>query len=277
MSPIATSRLGEMVRKGSQCLTLFVETALSRSLEPVRLARAARALQEMDGGGDVLDWARVVDGLLQSQRPDGGWSDPEETAWAADVIRIVLSEHSREYQAAVKWLGQVRHSSGGWGKHSRDQARIPVSGLIAAMLPGVATAGDLAWLEAEWRRDFHGPVRLSYKGGFYLLAMAGRSESTLIRDTRDFLWGEQNDDGGFGPWKGHPIGSEPWSTGVVLWGLSQWPRAGDRALWEQAAQWLCITQLPSGCWSYHFLDDGTSLALIGAVHALRRLSTCVPS
>ena len=96
-------------------------------------------------------------------------------------------------------------------------------------------------------------------------------EDELVAQTIAHLAQDQNSDGGFAPWKGHPIGSDPWSTGVVLWGLSRWVDQVDHAVLEKALNWLQETQLPSGYWPYHYLDDGTSLALIGSVAALKSL------
>ena len=132
---------------------------------------------------------------------------------------------------------------------------------------------DIDWLLDEWRKDFAGPVRLSYKAGFFLLAMAQKQKNDLIVQTISHLAQDQNDDGGFGPWRDHPIGSDPWSTGVVLWGLSKWIDLVDAMVIEKALAWLRKTQLPSGYWPYHYLDDGTSLALIGAVSAMKALAT----
>ena len=39
-----------------------------------------------------------------------------------------------------------------------------------------------------------------------------------------------------------------------------------------AVDWLNKTQLPNGYWSYHYLDDGTSMAVIGAVASLKALA-----
>ena len=119
-------------------------------------------------------------------------------------------------------------------------------------------------------------TKLTYKGGFYLLACEAHrttSAEALAIDTCIYLSCEQNDDGGFGPWKNHPIGSDPWSTGIVLWGLSKWINRVDPTVIERALHWLEVTQLPSGYWPYHYLDEGTSYALIGAVSAMRALAS----
>ena len=46
----------------------------------------------------------------------------------------------------------------------------------------------------------------------------------------------------------------------------------DPAVINRALAWLERTQLPNGYWPYHYLDDGTSLALIGAVDAMKALA-----
>lgn len=257
-------------------LAAFSANATERYLEPIRFARAACSLFLSGSSITTPDFVKVANHLKSSQQFDGGWSDPEETAWAARFLKAVKRETSESYKAATTWLNSTRNQVGGWGRHPRDQSRIPITGLIATLLPEVITPIDLDWLETEWGKDFSSPVRLSYKGGFFLLAMAGRPDSDLIKETIKHLACDQNDDGGFAPWREHPIGSDPWSTGVVLWGLSKWPHLVKREVFERALDWLASSQLPSGYWPYHYLDDGTSLALIGATSALRVLSKCAP-
>jgi len=266
----------DFISFGTERLALFIADSVTRSLEPVRIARAGMALIKIGFGTSAPFWLRVAIRLKDSQKSDGGWSDPEETVWAAGLLKAVKNETSEVYRAAITWLNITRNHTGGWGRHPRDQSRIPITGLIATLLPEVVTTADLDWLEAEWRKDFAGQVRLSYKGGFFLLAMAGRPQSNLIEETIKHLACDQNDDGGFAPWREHPIGSDPWSTGVVLWGLSKWPHLVKREVYERALDWLAASQLPSGYWPYHYLDDGTSLALIGATSSLRVLSKCAP-
>jgi hypothetical protein len=131
------------------------------------------------------------------------------------------------------------------------------------------------WLLGQWKTDLLSPTSLSYKGAFFLIGIGSAEmidcQFQLIDATILHLFRDQNDDGGFGPWKDHPIGSDPWSTGVVLWGLSRWIDRVDRSVVERALDWLEKTQLPSGYWPYHYLDEGTSYALIGAVSALKAL------
>lgn len=265
----------------THALCTFLDDAVARALEPIRSARGGWALTATGCESESRIFFRLVDQLLEKQKSDGGWSDPEETAWAIGLIRFTKGRNGTEISSATRWLESVRAEGGGWRHHPRDHVRIPTTALISVLVPEVLKETDLDWVTTEWQRDFESPVRLSYKAGFFLLAMAQGPANDLVVRTISHLAQDQNDDGGFGPWKGHPIGSDPWSTGVVLWGLSKWIDHVDTMVIEKALDWLRKTQLPSGYWPYHYLDDGTSLALIGAVSALKALATkeksCVQS
>jgi len=261
-----------ILTKAVTAMGSFTIAALHRKQSPTRVARAVFSLLQAGCSAYAQTFQTIAEHLYQNQQPDGGWSDPVETAWAAGTIGLVRGEKDDAFKSAKGWLNATRSAGGGWGHHARDQARIPITGLITVLVPEVVKKTDLDWLTTEWQRDFNSPVRLSYKAGFFLLAMAQRQKSDLIVQTISHLAKDQNDDGGFAPWKGHPIGSDPWSTGVVLWGLSKWIDHVDTMVIEKALDWLRKTQLPSGYWPYHYLDDGTSLALIGAVSAMKALS-----
>lgn len=235
----------------------------------------ARALFAMlgsgaDAGNGLIK--KTIEYVSSLQRSDGGWSDAEETAWSIGAFRL-LNGAAPQICTALDWLSRARNPSGGWGRHSRDQSRIPITSLIHALVPEVIRSEDLDWLIEQWSTDFAGPVRLTYKGGFFLLAAKEGMADELVTRTLGYLAEAQNDDGGFAPWKNHPMGSDPWSTGVVLWGLSNWTRVADKALIQKGLSWLEQNQLPSGYWPYHYLDDGSSLALIGAVAAIKALAT----
>jgi len=249
----------------------FTIDALHRKQSPTRVARAVFSLLQAGCSAYTQAFQTIAEHLYQNQQPDGGWSDPVETAWAAGIIGLVRGEKDDAFKSAKGWLNAARNTGGGWGHHARDHARIPATALISVLVPEVIKKTDLGWMTTEWQRDFESPVRLSYKAGFYLLAMPKDQKDELVAQTIAHLCQDQNDDGGFAPWKGHPIGSDPWSTGVVLWGLSRWVDQVDHAALEKALIWLQETQLPSGYWPYHYLDDGTSLALIGSVAALKSI------
>jgi len=255
-----------------EVISSFMAEAQERKLEPIRTGRAAVSLLLAGSNANSPLIIKACTHLLDAQVDNRGWSDPEETAWAIKAIRGLGDEEKALTQRATEWLHTVRHPDGGWGLHPRDKARIRITALISELVPDVITEKDTQWLAQEWQNDFSGSVRLSYKAGFFLLAISNKPEDDLIARTIDHLVDDQNEDGGFGPWKGHPIGSDPWSTGVVLWGLSKWIENVDIKVIEKAISWLKKTQLPNGYWPYHYLDDGTSMALIGAVATLKALA-----
>lgn len=262
----------DFISSSTKALLIFISQLLSRKGELGRVAQIVTALS-LAGINVKSDLIQRAAGYVKDMKyPDGGWSDPEETAWAIGAIRGLGDEKKVLTQSAIEWLHAVRHQDGGWGLHPRDKARIRITALISELVPDVITEKDTQWLAQEWQNDFSGSVRLSYKAGFFLLAISNMPEDDLIARTIDHLFDDQNEDGGFGPWKGHPIGSDPWSTGVVLWGLSKWVEKVDKKVIEKAIDWLRKSQLPNGYWPYHYLDDGTSMALIGAVAALKALA-----
>ncbi len=258
-----------------RALQLFIGDSTDPLREPIRRGHAAVALL-LASATHAASSNHVVIYLSETQFKDGGWADPEETAWAGGFISQVKGRDDSGVSVAIKWLKSNRLNGGGWGKHSRDRARIPTTALVLTLLPEAGSDEDYKWVAREWAKDLAGSVQLSYKAGFYLL-VAGhasiQSDSELIDRTIRHLIDDQNDDGGFAPWKNHPIGSDPWSTGVVLWGLSKWIDRVDPVVVERALHWLEVTQLPSGYWPYHYLDEGTSYALIGAVSAMRAMAS----
>jgi len=203
---------------------------------------------------------------IRSQRPDGGWSDVEETLWCLGYLKLRPDVHRHSVDAGLDWLKSQRSPEGGWGRTHRDRPRIPITGLACALCPEVVGEKDLEWLQCAWEADLNGPVQLTYKAGFFLLGCAhplSRVNPALVTQTVEYVFREQSDDGGFGPWKDHPCGSDPWSTGVVLWGFSCVPDQAPLEVVRRAVAWLESAQLPNGLWPYHPIDEGSSLALIG--------------
>lgn len=213
--------------------------------------------------------------LCEAQHDDGGWTNVLETVMFSVLCRFRSTLHDR-YLMALSWLRDVRGADGGWGMSERDISRIPITGLLLHLLPELSDQKAVDWLKNEWRRDFQGNTRLTYKGGFFLLGLSAPNVSVddcpLIRDTYLFLANEQNEDGGFGPWKDHPIGSDPWSTGIVLLSLLSYPELIKRDVIEKAVNWLAENQLPNGLWPYHYIEEGSTYAYWGLVEALKYLS-----
>ena len=248
-------------------LAHFLYSGLQQKLESVRLARLGYTL--LESGCSIkgtFHGNSLPSYLIATQRKDGGWADVEETLWCMGYLAAFSGRYDAELSNGRKWLASVQFPCGAWGKSERDQPRIPVTALISVLVPEVVGSLALKWLANQWEADLASPTQFTYKGAFYLLTQA-HSRASFAQELTDrtisYLNGEQEDDGGFGPWKGHPAGSDPWSTGVVLWGLSSVGELIPRHTVERALSWLESRQLPNGLWPYHYLDDGSAMALIG--------------
>jgi hypothetical protein len=274
MLTIANKQHADLLASSVKALLLFLKNAIKRDLECVRIARAANALALTEYFHNA-EKKHVSTYILSKQRADGGWTDPEETAWAISLLAKTKTVNDSSLVKAYSWLSDNRQANGGWSRHSRDFTRIPTSALVIALAPNAANDIDRNQIRKIWLSDLDSPVVLSYKAGFYLLAESNEKKSAIrkVDSTITIIEAMQNEDGGFGPWKNHPIGSDPWSTGIVLWGLSKWIKRVDPKVIERALAWLEKMQLPTGFWSYHYLDEGTSYALIGAVSAMKALAT----
>ena len=241
-----------------------LEGLLERTAGLTRIARIAAVLPEQALGlpPDVL--AAVVGG----QRDDGGWASVEESIWCLGSITS-FSEAEDCSVRGLEWMHAQRAANGGWSTAPRDTPNYVITALAISRVRGLAQYPDAEWLEDSWRRDMAQDVKLTYKGALYLEGMqrVAVGDGCLMEATAAYLTQEQNDDGGFGPWKDHPIGSDPWSTGMCLVGLCACPQLADRVVVERAAQWLVSAQLESGYWPYHFIDEGTAYAYWGLSEA----------
>ena len=265
----------EVLTRAVLALGSFLESSIRRNIETLRIVRTLCVLATCGCSPRISFVCQKLDHILQQQQPDGGWCDPEETALAIGSVKLIQDLKGSSISSAIHWLDTVRHPSGGWGRHLRDRPRIPITGLLLHLLPELSDQKAVNWLKNEWRKDFEGATRLTYKGAFFLLGLSASGVSIdacpLIKHTYSFLFDEQNDDGGFGPWKGHPIGSDPWSTGIVLLGLLSYPGLVKREVIERAVNWLAENQLANGLWAYHYIEEGSAYAYWGLVEALKFL------
>lgn len=253
--------------KGYQVLIDSAMQMGARGLSPLRYSRLIALL-----GPELSAHEGLIDRICAMQHADGGWGDTEETIWCTKLLAQCASICDNEVAKGLGWLRLMQHKDGGWGLSSRDTSRIPTTGLLLTILPTLSNERAIAWTADTWRSDLASEVKLTYKGGFTLMALAAHkmtlTTEDLINETISYLAAEQNDDGGFGPWKNHPIGSDSWSTGITLVGLTSWPEKADRKVIERAVDWLCANQLESGLWPYHFIDEGSAYAYWGLTRAV---------
>lgn len=258
---------------------MIVRSAVASSLERARAALSdsvaglAERTQDVERIGRISVVTRQltpsVAGALRSlQRSDGGWICVNDSLWA--LAALLAEGEGPDVTRGLEWLSAQRSGTGGWGLCNRDSGKVPTTSLVLHLLgPMLATQDDWRALEGLWAAELASAVRLTYKGGFYLLATGGTANN-LADETLAFLTKSANDDGGFGPWPGHPIGSDPWSTGVCLAGACAHPST-EMSLVLGAMDWLLARQLPSGYWPCHFIDEGTAYAYWGLSAAVRFL------
>ena len=260
------------VERAIGALSSFLVDGLYNDLEPVRLARTACILLSAGcSSSGSFPWHEIAERIVKKQREDGGWSDVEETIWSIGLLNKFPFRYTSNINNGIGWLKSVRLPCGVWGRNNRDQPRIITTALASFFVQSIIDNSALRWMSSQWETDMKSTTKLTYKAGFFLLTTVyenASSNESLKKRTVTFLENSQNDDGGFGPWKGHPVGSDPWSTGIVLWGLSKVGDQAPKPTIERTVKWLRSKQLPNGFWPYHYLDDGTAMALIGITSVL---------
>jgi len=239
-----------------EILSANVVNTLKRTRDVARIARAITIIGCID--------RNYTDSILTLQHDDGGWIDTEDTAWALAYLQSIIPDDQR-IESAKRWLEDNELTTGGWGRSLRDQLRIPITSIILHFCDFERKHKEAFFaLQDTWVGDFKMDIKLTYKGAFYLLGSHGfEPNDALIKETIDFLVENQNYDGGFGPWKGHPLGSDPWSTGVCLASLCTFSDKTGSEVLDRAANWLLDKQLDSGYWRCHFIDEGSSYAFWG--------------
>lgn len=243
--------------------------------EPIRRYRCAVCLAKTaELAGTSFELLLSMQGRLA----DGGWADVEETTWAVafhDAFSKWVSSTPSLRSESINWLVKERTAEGAWGRSSRERPRVPVTAWVFTLLPELADENSIRWLESEWRKDLSAEVKLTYKGALTLKAFASADckykDLDLLSATVKYLLDEQNEDGGFGPWKRHPVGSEPWSTGIALIGLTAWPELLQTEAVERALAWLERVQLPNGLWPCHYIEEGSAYCYWGAVEGMKYL------
>lgn len=218
---------------------------------------------------------RIAQCIKSKQRADGGWADVEETMWCAIFLKSIQDQASAK--KALGWLHEQQLANGAWGYSSRDRGRIPITGLLLYLLPELATESSIKWLREIWTTDLKSQPTLTYKAAYVLMALKEQSvlqQDSLISQTSEWLQKEQNDDGGWGPWKDHPVGSSAEHTGIALIGILAYPDLVDQEVITKAMRWLMDKQLPNGLWPAHYIEQGSAWALSGLIQGLRYLQTC---
>ncbi|MBA7544157.1 hypothetical protein ES705_36505 [subsurface metagenome] len=249
-------------------LSQITRDFFTKGIELERICRTAMLLKESGVNPDIVLYRKLAEKCVDLQRNDGGWTDVVETMWCTAFLNL-FGEFSYHADKSLKWLKGQKDKDGGWGKSKRDLPRIPVTGLLLYLLPQLSLDRDLKWLENKWNQEQELEPCLTYKAAFTMMAFSRNDyhpeKQDFITETIHWLSGQQNDDGGWGPWKGHPVGSDPWCTGISLMGLLQYPCKTPQKIFLKAMKWLIKKQLPNGLWSCHYIEEGSSWAIYAMV------------
>jgi hypothetical protein len=259
------SRIHQIViQKGLTALFLILKQYLEKQIELERIVRDGVLLKKSGVSPKNSIFLEIAKRCLAEQKDDGGWIGVEDTVWCVAFLKN-YEEYSREYKMGLDWLKIQRLENGGWGKTNRDIGRIPITGTLLYLLPELSDVKRLNWLEHEWEREFDINPRLTYKGAFTLMAFKSSDaqfpDTRLFHETLDWLTSQQNEDYGWGACRGHPVGSTPFSTGVAITGLLQYPENIDRNVIANGLTWIEKNQLEEGLWPDHYIEEGSAWAL----------------
>jgi|GEM_PF-645314 len=231
-----------------------------KNIEIGRITKTAELLV-LSGLSPRLIEKGMLSRCANSQNDDGGFIGTGDTFWSA-LLLSNFEEYHNNASRAIQWLRDNENPKGGFGRSRRDMSRIPVTGLLLYLLPQLAEEKHLKWLEKEWLSEANS---LTYKAAYTLLAFKTNNfcpkKEDLINDTIRWLATQQEENGGFAPWRGHPVGANIYCTAIAALGLLCYGKDRYRNKIISAYDYMKATQLGSGIWPYHEIEDGSAWGL----------------
>ncbi len=205
----------------------------------------------------------IIKKCVNEQKEDGGWVGVTDTIWNTKFLKLIdEAKYDINIKKALAWLKNQQLTDKLWGRSYRDMSRIPVTGVLLYLLPELASDESLNALEKLWAKECNS---ITYKAAYTLMAFKKNNYSptntSLILNTINWLKEQQKNDGGFTPWKKHPIESQVFCTAIALLGLIQFPEMVETNVFKNGMNWLVKNQLPTGMWAYHQIEDGCSWGL----------------
>ena len=263
------------VLKATVSLRAMLKEMLAKDLELKRITKTASLLL-MSGLSPSSIPKKILDRCESEQDRDGGWVGIADTTW--NVVFLSLYDKNRYQQiidSGIKYLEANTNKSGLWGRSFRDVSRIPVSGLVLAMIPQLQKQCYLQKLEELWLSEIHS---LTYKAGYTLMAFSSSGyvpqESEIITDTVSWLSFSQRRDGGFAPWKEHPVASDVLCTSIAILGLLGYKDLVSIDRFTKTLKWLEDNQLKTGIWAFHEIEDGASWGLYALNMLTKHMRNC---
>ncbi len=204
----------------------------------------------------------IIEACIRSQKDDGGFVGNTDTIWNIKLLEY-FPQFSEERNRAIGWLVNDNTEEGGFGRSKRDMHRIPVTGLALYLLPEIANETHLDWLEKTWISECNS---LTYKAAYTLLAFnkCGYEpfSQELLDETANWLASQQEESGGFAPWLDHPVGADIYCTAVATIALIEVDKVKYESTISKAYSYMKDTQLRSGIWPYHEIEDGAAWGLL---------------
>lgn len=257
--------------RGIGSLKHMIHEMNTKGIELKRITKTASLLFQSGLSVNSID-SVIIERCLKEQHPDGGWVSIVDTMWNTFFLsRVSEKEFSKEIEAGILFLQKQKNSDGLWGRSKRDMSRIPVTGILLYLFPELAEKSVLIKLEKLWSSEINS---LTYKAGYTLMAFKKNNyipiNTGIIEDTLIWLQKNQRNNGGFGPWKEHPVKSDIFCTSIAVNGLIQYPELVDKKVFIKAHDYLVNTQLKNGIWPFHEIEDGASWAVF-TLHMMKQI------
>lgn len=210
---------------------------------------------------------KILQKCLDSQNDDGGFIGNADTIWNIKFLEY-FPEHKQERDKAISWLLSNNGSEPGYGRSKRDIHRIPVTGLALYLIPEIADVKTLEWLEKIWISEINS---LTYKASYTIMAFKRTgyepAYKALVCEAADWIVSQQQQSGGFAPWLDHPVGENVYCTAVAVLALIEMRNPIYNACIKNGYRYLCKSQLKSGIWPYHEIEDGSAWGLLAISRA----------
>jgi hypothetical protein len=240
-----------------------LKSFVDKGMEIERSARVAVCLLRVGVCAENQLFYRLKEEIIRRQLKDGGWRNVEETVWCMEVLKILrYKENSFTIERARSWLNKQKSHTGGWGQSIRDFPRIPLTSWIMLLHFELLNWKDIDWLIDSVEEDISNGSSffLTYK--LSLPVVAFRKRSVCLQNEDEWLGIlalQQNDDGGFSPWKNHPIGSEIVSSAYAL--CAFYKQKKYESVFNACLQWILKNQLSNGSWPYHYIEYGACMGV----------------
>lgn len=204
-------------------------------VEITAIAVQALMLKGWGSGSSVI--RQGVTYLVKHQKPDGSWNgNTAHTIFAIIALKRAETNPDEQFNG-LRWLREAQKASGSWGREVRQPGN-PL--YTAAVLAGFGQLGFNQKFSpvpqaADWLAD-----RINFDGGWSMepgtrsnvlvtsWVLQGLSIVYDIDEQLAWLKRMQNDDGGFGRWKGAPSDPEITAYAVLALVIGEDPLNADK-------------------------------------------------